>query len=433
MAGQKRSLGFWRTWSISAGYMIGSGIFLIPTVLAPFGLLGLSAWLITGAGAVLLALILGSLTRRIPEVGGPYAYTRAAFGDFAGFLIAWSYWISLWIATAAITIAMVGYLGVFIPALGENFFLSTIVGLIIIALIVALNIAGMRQSGIFQLILTILKIIPLLVIGIAGLFYLDGGHVPEVNPTGEAPLSVLAGAAILTMWAFVGIEAATIPAGNVINPKKTIPRALIIAVLSVVSIYFLSSLAVMSIVDGATLATSQAPFADAAVRIWGGWAGYGIAIGAIFSTLGALNCNVLLAGQMPMAAALNGLFPKPFGKMSKNETPAFSLIVGGLLGGGLMIMNYTKGFVEAFTFMIVLSTLATVIAYGSCALAELYFSLKDKTLTRVRLIRNGVIAILAFGFSLFLMYGSGGEAIFYGSLLLVAGIPVYFFVTRGKK
>ncbi|MEE8259241.1 MAG: amino acid permease [Sphingomonadales bacterium] len=433
MAGQKRSLGFWRTWSISAGYMIGSGIFLMPTVLAPFGLLGLSAWLVTGTGAVLLALILGSLARRIPKVGGPYAYTRAAFGDFAGFLIAWSYWISLWVATAAITIAMVGYLGVFIPALQQSFFLSTIVGLIIIALIVALNMAGMRQSGIFQLVLTVLKIIPLLVIGIAGLFYLDGGHIPEVNPTGEAPLSVLAAAAILTMWAFVGIEAATIPAGDVINPKKTIPRALIVAVLSVVAIYLLSSLAVMSIVDGATLATSQAPFADAAVRIWGGWAGYGIALGAIFSTLGALNCNVLLAGQMPMAAALNGLFPKPFGKMSKNETPAFSLIVGGLLGGGLMIMNYTKGFVEAFTFMIVLSTMATVIAYGSCALAELYFSLKDKDLTRVRLIRNGVIAILAFGFSSFLMYGSGGEAVKYGILLLGAGIPVYFFVTRGKK
>ena len=98
-----------------------------------------------------------------------------------------------------------------------------------------------------------------------------------------------------------------------------------------------------------------------------------------------------------------------------------------------MILNYTKGFVEAFTFMIILSTLATVIAYGSCALAELYFSLKDQTLTRARLFRNGVIAILAFGFSLFLMYGSGGEAVFYGVLLLALGIPVYFYVTGGKK
>lgn len=433
MAGQKRSLGFWRTWSLSAGYMIGSGIFLMPTVLAPLGLLGLSAWLITGAGAVLLALVLGNLARRLPKVGGPYAYTRGAFGDFAGFLIAWSYWISLWIANAAVTVALVGYLGVLIPVLGESFFLATVTGLIIMAAIVVLNLIGVRQSGIFQLATTILKIIPLLAIGIIGLFFMEAKNIPELNPSGDPALAVLAAASILTMWSFVGLEAATIPAGNIVNPAKTIPKALMYAVGAVVIIYFLTSFAVMGIIDGATLATSQAPFADAAIHMWGSWAGYGIAIGAIISTLGALNCGILLTAQMPMAAAFDGLFPKPFGKMSKNETPAFSLIVGGLLGGGVMIMNYTKGFVEAFTFMIILSTLATVIAYGSCALAELYFSLKDKNLTRARLIRNSVIAILAFGFSLFLMYGSGGEAVFYGALLLVAGIPVYVFVTRGKK
>lgn len=433
MAEQKRSLGFWRTWSLSAGYMIGSGIFLMPTVLAPLGLLGLSSWLITGAGAVLLALIMGNLARRIPKVGGPYAYTRAAFGDFPGFLIAWSYWISLWVATAAITIAMVGYLGVFIPALGETFLNQTIVGLVIIALIVTLNIVGIRQSGIFQLVLTILKIIPLLAIGIAGLFFIEGGHVPELNPSGGSTFSVLAAGSILTMWAFVGLEAATIPAGDVINPAKTIPRVLIFGVLSVVAIYFLSSFAVMTIVDSATLMTSQAPFADAAVAIWGNWAGYGIALGAIFSTLGALNCNVLLAGQMPMAAALNGLFPKNFGKMTNNQTPAFALIAGGALGGGLMILNYTKGFVEAFIFMILLSTLATVLAYAACAVAELYFSFKDKTLSRFKLYRNAVIGVLAFGFSIFLVIGAGQESVIYGALLLVAGVPVYLFVTRGKR
>ncbi len=405
----------------------------MPTVLAPMGLLGLSAWLITGTGAVLLALILGNLARRIPKVGGPYAYTRAAFGDFAGFLIAWSYWISLWIANAAVTVALVGYLGVLIPALGESFFLATVIGLIIMAAIVILNIIGVRESGIFQLATTILKIIPLLAIGIIGLFFIEAENIPVLNPSGDPALAVLAAASILTMWAFVGLEAATIPAGNIVNPAKTIPKALMYAVVAVVIIYFLSSFAVMGIIDGATLATSQAPFADAAIHMWGSWAGYGIAIGAIISTLGALNCGILLTAQMPMAAAFDGLFPKAFGKMSKNETPVFSLIVGGLLGGGVMIMNYTKGFIEAFTFMIVLSTLATVIAYGSCALADLYFSLKDKNLTRARLIRNSVIAILAFGFSLFLMYGSGGEAVFYGALLVVAGIPVYFFITRGKK
>jgi len=433
MAEQKRTLGFWRTWSLSAGYMIGSGIFLMPMVLAPLGLLGLSSWLITGAGAVLLALVLGNLARRLPKVGGPYAYTRGAFGDFAGFLIAWSYWISLWIANAAIVVAMVGYLGVFIPALRQSFFLSTLTGLSALALIIALNIAGVRQSAIFQLVTTILKIIPLLAIGVIGLFFIEAGNIPAINPTGASTISVLASASILTMWAFVGLEAATIPANDVLNPSKTIPRALISAVLIVVGIYFLSSLAVMGIVDGATLANSQAPFADAAVRIWGGWAAYGIAAGAIIATLGALNCSVLLTGQMPMAAAFDGLFPKIFGKMSKTATPAMALIIGGILAGGLMITNYTKGFVAAFTFMIILSTLAVVIPYALCAMAELYFNFKDKALPRLKFYQNTVIAALALAFSIFLIIGSGAESVIYGLGLLLAGVPVYFFVTRGKK
>lgn len=433
MAEQQRSLGFWRTWALSAGYMIGSGIFLMPTVLAPFGLLGLSSWLVTGAGAVLLALVLGSLSRRLPKIGGPYAYTRGAFGDFAGFLIAWSYWISLWIANAAIVVAMVGYLGVFFPALGENFSLSMVTGFGILAIIIALNITGVRQSGIFQLATTILKIIPLVAIGVIGLFFIEGGNIPAINPTGEPTLSVLAAASILTMWAFVGLEAATIPADDVVNPAKTIPRALIAAVLIVVAIYFLSSLAVMGIVDGATLSGSQAPFADAAIRIWGGWAGYGIALGAVISTLGALNCSVLLSGQMPMAAAIDGLFPKIFGKMSKSKTPAMALIIGGILSGALMVMNYTKGFVAAFTFMIILSTLAVVIPYAFCAMADLAFALRDKAVARGKLIRDGVISVLAFAFSIFLMVGSGEEAVFYGFLLLMAGVPFYVFVTRNKQ
>ena len=433
MAKPEKALGFWRTWSLSVGYMIGSGIFLMPTVLAPYGLLGISSWLITGTGAMLLALVLANLARRIPKVGGPYAYSRGAFGDFAGFLMGWCYWISLWTASAAIVVACVGYLGVFFPILGESFFVSTIAGLVILALLVAINVAGVRQSGIFQLVTTILKIIPLLAIGLIGLFYIEGSNIPPMNPSGEPPLAVMASAAILTMWAFVGLEAATVPAGDIIKPEKTIPRALVFGTLAVVLIYLLSSFTVMGLIDGSTLAASQAPFADAAVRIWGSWAGKAIAVGAVISTLGALNCSVLLAGQTPMAAAFDGLFPKVFGTMSKTGTPAFSLIVGGALAGILMIMNYTKGFVGAFTFIILLSTLAVVIPYAFSAMADLYFSLRDKTLSRARVMRDAVIAIVAFVFSIFLMVGSGQESVYYAFLLLMAGIPVYVFITRTTK
>jgi len=356
-----------------------------------------------------------------------------AFGDFTGFIVAWTYWISLWTTTAAITVAAVGYIGVFVPALGENFRDSTITGLVIIALIIAINIAGIRQSGIFQLATTILKIIPLLAIGIIGLFFIEAANIPQTNPSGQAPLPVLASASILTMWAFVGLEAATVPAGNVVNPAKTIPSAMVTAVLAVIVIYFLSSFVVMGLIPGESLANSQAPFADAAVKIWGDWAAYGIAVGAIISTVGALNCNVLLTGQMPMAAAIDGLFPKAFGRLSRTGAPVFALVASGILGGVLMIASYSKGFVAAFTFMILLSTLAVVIAYAFSALAELKFTHNDKTIPGAKKIRNVLIAILALGFSIFLIISAGTETIMYAGILILAGVPVYLYLQRQNK
>ena len=433
MSQGKKALGFWRTWSLSVGYMIGSGVFLMPTVLAPLGLLGLSSWVISGAAAVLIALSLASLARRIPKVGGPYAYTREAFGGFVGFLIAWAYWISLWTATAAIVVAFIGYLGVFIPALGESFFLATAAGLATIAGLVVINIVGIREAGIFQLATSILKIIPLLAIGVIGLFFLEPANVPAWNPSGGAPMAVLATASILTMWAFVGLEAASVPANDVVNPEKTIPRALVVATLAVVAVYFLSSLAVMGLIPSAELAASQAPFADAATHLWGRGGAVFIALGALIATLGAANCSVLLSGQTPMAAAFDGLFPKAFGKLSKSKTPAFSLIVGGVLSGILMVMNYTKGFVGAFTFMILLSTLAVVIAYAFCAMADLLFVLKEKAWPSPRLVRNAAVALGAFAFSMWLTVGSGEASVFYAFLLLMAGLPFYVFIAKGKN
>ncbi len=432
MAEAKKPLGFWRTWSLSVGYMIGSGVFLMPTVLAPYGLLGFSSWLISGTGAILIALSLASLSRRIPKVGGPYAYTRAGFGDFIGFLIAWIYWISLWTATAAIVVAFIGYLGVFIPALAGNFAYATLAGLVTLGFLVWINIAGMRQSGIFQLTTSIIKIIPLLAIGFIGLLFIDPGNIPEWNPSGGSQVSAMAGASILTMWAFVGLEAASVPAGDVVNPEKTIPRALVWATISVVLIYLLSSFAVMGIMPGGELLSSQAPFAEAATRIWGKFGGWFITVGALVSTLGAANCSVLLSGQTPMAASFDGLFPKVFGKVSKSGTPSFSLIVGGVLAGILMIMNYTKGFVEAFTFMILLSTLAVVIAYAFCAMADFLFAIRENK-AGAKALGKVVISLGAFGFSMWLTVGSGQESVYYAFLLLMAGLPFYVFLAGKAK
>jgi len=161
----ERSLGLWRCWALVVGCVIGSAIFMMPAVLAPFGGLGLISWGAAGAGAILVAVMLGDLARRLPRVGGPYAYARAGFGDFVGFLVAWGYWISLWAASAAIAIGFVAYLGVFFPAVTQSPVLSVSVGLVVIWSLVGVNYLGVRETGIMALVTTLLKLLPLIAIG----------------------------------------------------------------------------------------------------------------------------------------------------------------------------------------------------------------------------------------------------------------------------
>ena len=112
---QHRVIGFWRGWSIAVGCAIGSGIFMMPTILAPYGMLGFFGWLIAGLGSILVALTMAQLVIRMPKTGGPYVYVNEALGSFSGFIIAWTYWIACISAIAGISIAFVGYLGFFIP------------------------------------------------------------------------------------------------------------------------------------------------------------------------------------------------------------------------------------------------------------------------------------------------------------------------------
>ena len=115
-----KPLGFWSCWSLVVGCMIGSGVFMLPTLLAPYGLLSFGGWIVAGTGSIALALVFGRLASRTTCNGGPYAYARQAFGDFTGFLMAWVYWLSFWIGIPVVAIAFVGYLGVFVPALNDK-------------------------------------------------------------------------------------------------------------------------------------------------------------------------------------------------------------------------------------------------------------------------------------------------------------------------
>jgi len=197
----KRSMGLWMATALVVGNMIGSGVFLLPASLAdtagPISMLG---WVFTGAGAILLALVFAGLGRALPRTGGPYAYAKRAFGDFVGFWTAWGYWIAAWAGNAAIAVAFVGYLAVFWPNVGTDNLLGALVGIGVVWLVTAINVLGARESGGVQLVTTILKFVPLAVIGLVGLFFIHGGNYTPFAPHGHS-LSLLSTTAALTLWA----------------------------------------------------------------------------------------------------------------------------------------------------------------------------------------------------------------------------------------
>jgi APA family basic amino acid/polyamine antiporter len=413
-----KPLGFWGCWSLTVGVMIGSGIFLLPTVLAPYGLMSFGGWLLTGGSSILLALVLARLAGRTTRTGGPYAYAADAFGDLSGFLIAWGYWASVWIATPTIALAFVGYLSVFFPQLNDAPVAQAAIALGLLWTLTLISIRGVREAGLVQLVMTFLKLIPLLLIIIAGLAFGSADNLPELNPTGGHPLAILATTALLTMWAFAGMEAGVIPAGEVANPQKTMPRAIFTGVLTVALVYIGSTAAVMMLVPADQLAESTSPFSDAA-RVLGTWGPPLVAIGALVSTAGSLNGNIFTSGQMPLAVALDRLAPKFLAIRNKGHAPYWALILATSVSSILLMLNFSRGLVGAFTFLLMMSTLTTLIPMLISALAEFKHSWASA---------RGWAAVAVGGalYSVFAILGSGLEVLAWGALLLAAGVPVFY-------
>lgn len=414
----RRSLGLAATTSIVIGNMVGSGVFLLPASLAPYGVYSLWGWVVSTAGALLLARVFSRLSRRAPLAGGPYAYPLEVFGDFAGFLLAWMYWISIAAAVAAIAVALASYLGTLVPSLGTHT-AGAAVALTATWLLTGVNILGVRAAGRLQLITVVLKMSPLIVFALWGIFYFDPHMLLAGKPVASAPAALDASAA-LTMWAFLGLECATIPADHVRDPERTIPRATLYGTVIAAVFYILCTTAVMGIIPAASLEHSNAPFAAAARLLWGGWAGNLIALAAIISCFGALNGWILMSGQFPQAAARDKLFPKLFARELDRGTPALGLVFSSIVGTVLILMNYSHGLVETFNVIILIATFFTLVPYMLCSLAELLLGRRDGASGR-----NVVLASLAFVFSLWATAGAGRDTLYWGTLLMLAGLPLY--------
>lgn len=423
-----RDLGFLACTALVVGNMIGSGIFLLPASLAQIGPISLAGWVLTSLGALTLALIFGRLSRIVTKTGGPYAYAETAFGDFAGFVIAWGYWIALWTGNAGVAVAFAGYVGFLYPPVAESATYGLAIALLSIWILTFVNIRGVKEAAAVQLVTTFLKLVPLVLIGVVGVLWIDTENFTPVNLSGQSNLGAVSAAAALTLWAYLGLESATVPSGNVVDPERTIPRATVAGVLIAALVYVSVTTVAIGVVPSELLAISPAPLADVAAYMWGSVGGLLVAIGAVIATFGTLNGFTLLTGQVPYGAAQDRVFPALFGTLSRFGTPANALVVSNLLASILVVIYFGQGLVSAFNAIVLLAVMSSLLPYCLCALAEVAIRINGGEYRLRRLLGASILGGLGFLYSVWALYGSGAETVFLGFFLLLAGLPVHLAI-----
>jgi len=428
-----RQLGLWMATALVIGNQIGSGIFLLPAALAPYQGYAVASWVFSAGGTLLLAVTFARLARRIPHAGGPYVYARVGFGEFTGFFMGWGYWISCIATNAAIASASVSYVSAFWPVVGQRTGVAAAVTVGTIGVLTVLNASGVRNGGLMQLVTVVMKLVPLVLIGTLGLLYIQPGAFAFEPPAGETPIGAVNAAVTLTLFAFLGFESAGIPADNVVDPDRTIPRATVLGTVVTAVVYVASTVAVMGILSADVLTGSSAPFDDAGRAIWGGWAGALMGLGAIVSCVGCLNGWILVAGQIPMAMARDGLFPDLFARTRADGTPSTAVLISGGLAALLLVSSFTGTLVELYTKTVLLATLTAVVPYLFGAMTELRLALSQEGDTRGAV--SGatgrlVVPFAAFLYAMWAIVGAGQETVYLGFILLLAGLPVYVWLRR---
>lgn len=419
-----RVMGFWSAVALVVGSMIGSGVFLLPASLAPFGAASLLGWGISLCGAMLLALVYAQWAREDPLPGGSFAYTRVAFGDSAGFFVAWSNWICIWTGNAALAVAFAGGVSALVPDVAASRVLSATVALSALWLATLTNLVGVRESSRAQVALTALKLIPIALFAFVAVAYVDVANFQPFVPASGDLFEIAWSGAAITLWAFLGLEAATIPSAAIKDPKRNVARATLVGTLIAGLLTMLACTVVLGVLPREQLAQSPAPMVEAASHLFGAPAGMLLAITAAVATYGALNGWVMLMGELPAQAARAGLFPAGFDARDARGTPRRMLLVGAVLGSVLIGANYSRSLVKLFEFSILLSTATSLLPYAAASASALVVARR----WRSRTVTGLVIAACALAYSLFALIGTGREALLWGGVMIAAGGPIWWRV-----
>jgi APA family basic amino acid/polyamine antiporter len=431
------ALGLPSATALVIGSIIGTGVFTMPAVMAGAGTSSILTLVAISLGAVLLGLLFGQLTKRVPHnEGGLYAYTRHEFGDFAGYLTAWCYWITCWAGNAAIVSSWVLYaeelFGIDNPSAWTNFGIA-LIGLWLPA---AINLVGVRQMALFQNITVVLKFLPLLAVATVGWFFVSSANFGPFNASGGSLYDAINMAAGVALFSFIGVECAAIAAGRVRDPRRNVGRASVIGTGAAALLYVAVTAAVMGLVPHDQLVDDGAPFVAAFETMFdGSWIGKLVALTAVISGLGALNSWTMVTAEMPYAAAKDGLFPAAFVRENRHHVPWFGVVASTVVASLLMAWSYSgETGLKVFTYLVYLSVVTVAIPYFLSACAQLaYLVSRRRVVQGWALARDLTIATVGGLFSLWVTFASGYQSVYQAMLLLLAGIPVYALLKAHRE
>lgn len=422
----KNKTGFWSVLALVMGSQVGTGAFMVPACLAPFGFGGLQGWLVSGTGAVLLALVFARLCCAFPRTGGPHVFAEAVFGRFAGFVTGWTYWMVSWISTAAVISTMAGFLLPLVGPLSPGGVVMLEWGLLLSFLLV--NLRGIVFSGRVELFLSACKVFVFLVIPLVALAFFDPAHA-GTRPVQDGTLETPATLTMLTLWCFVGLEAGTTPAGSVERPHITIPRAVVWGTLGVALLYILNSFCMIGALPWQTLASSSAPYADLARMVLGEKGGLVVSALGAFVCMGTMNAWILVSGQVGLGLAEGAFFPTWFSRTNRYGAPYVSLLLSSVGLFPLLLLTARPRLADQVLMIVDVSTAALLWVYGLCACAWLVCWWRDAS----RTVRGGIAGGGALLFCIWLLVCVDKTVLLQATLLPLAGCLIRAVYARRTK
>jgi arginine:ornithine antiporter / lysine permease len=458
-------LGLWLLTALVVGNMVGSGIFMLPRSLAqvasPAGVMW--AWLLTGVGVLMLALVFGNLALRKPELnGGVQMYAKALFAPhsqastLSGFVVAWGYWAANVAGNVAILTTFVSYLSTFFPVmtsaktlfmiggfpLRTGSLISFLVCSALLWLTHSLILRGVEETGRMNFVATAAKVIGFLIFISFTLAAFDKANMlplvqPRVGNNGVhvGLLGQINNAAVTTLWAFIGVESAIMFSARA-SKQSDVKRATVLGLAITVVIYMGITLLVMGTLTQHQLLSADKPLVDALMKVVGPSASYVMAVFDLIALTGTTIGWIFLSAEAPYQAARQGLFPPLFAKANKKGVPVRSLTITNALSQLFIFSVISSTINNAFNFVMIVATLSYLVPYAVSAIYQLKLVITGETYSSVRArVVDGVIAALGTIYSIWVIKAgtSDMKTFLFGVLMLVVGLIFYPFVRKGHK